>query len=80
MDPAAGGAEFAPVFETSRFQLDFLMKPTILMDIGIDINKKPISEKIKETDEIFVMAYPHFNVDGRYFTFPDHHGNNHLIA
>ena len=71
MDPAAGSAQLTPVFETSRFQLDFLMKPTILMDIGIDINKKPISEKIKETDEIFVIAYPHFNVDGRHIAFSD---------
>jgi len=40
-----------------------LMQPTGLMDFGIDLNKQPMMAKIKPTDAIFVMAYPHFNID-----------------
>ena len=65
MDPAAGAAEIQPTFKNSRLQLDFLMQPTGLMDFGIDLNKRPVVEKVKETDKLFVIAYPHFNVDGQ---------------
>lgn len=67
MDPSSGSAELSPVFNNSRFQLDFLMKPTGLMDFGIDLNKTPMAGKIKDTDKIFIAAYPHFNVDGTLF-------------
>eukprot|EP00210_Caulerpa_lentillifera_P005606 g5362.t1 len=47
----------------SKLKLDFLMTPSMLMDLGIDIYKKPVSERIDDSDRLFVIGYPHFNVD-----------------
>ena len=37
-----------------------------LMDWGIDINKFDVSTHAKESDEVFIIAYPHFNVNGTF--------------
>lgn len=39
------------------------MTPSLLMDLGIDIHKKPVADRITPSDRVFVVGYPHFNVD-----------------
>ena len=34
------------------------------MDMGLDINKFDAAARARPTDERFVIAYPHFNVNG----------------
>ncbi|KAK9844343.1 hypothetical protein WJX74_001039 [Apatococcus lobatus] len=51
-----------PVFGSTKFQLDFLTRPSILGDIGLDFGKVKFPERVKPTDELFICAYPHFNV------------------
>lgn len=53
-----------PVFGSTKFQLDFLTRPSILGDIGLDFGKVKFPERVKPTDELFICAYPHFNVQG----------------
>lgn len=55
-----------PVFGTTKFQLDFLTRPSILGDIGLDFGKVRFPERVKPTDELFICAYPHFNVQGEH--------------
>lgn len=43
----------------TKFQLDFLTKPSGLLDIGIDVSG--YSAAAKDTDEVFVFAYPSFD-------------------
>lgn len=61
MDPNAGSWTIDPVFEATRFQLDYLTKPTALMDLGIDIHKRRVGERVQDSDEVLVAAYPHFS-------------------
>jgi hypothetical protein len=66
MDPNAGRAGFDPVFdESTNFQLDYLTEPTGLLDLGIDLKKFKIADRVRESDTAFVAAYPHFNVNGK---------------
>lgn len=66
MDPAAGSWTIDPIFDQTRFKLSYLTEPTGLMDWGIDINKGKINiaSKVAPSDELLVMAYPHFNPGG----------------
>jgi hypothetical protein len=64
MDPNAGRAEIPPVFEQTSFQLDYLTEPTGLLDLGIDIKKVKVADRVQRGDTAFVAAYPHFNVNG----------------
>ena len=61
-----GGSEDdgGPVFGSTKFQLDFLTRPSILGDIGLDFGKVKFAERVKPSDELFICAYPHFNVQG----------------
>ena len=59
-----GGA----VFDVTKFQLDYLTTPSGFLDIGIDYNKTDITTRACQTDELYIIAYPHFNVNGKYFT------------
>lgn len=84
MDPNAGSWTPKAVFDKASFKLDYLTRPTGLLDIGIDLNKarparlrtgfirameKPplplpqvnVASRAKETDKLFVAAYPHFS-------------------
>lgn len=61
MDPNAGSWTIDPVFDTTRFQLDYLTKPTALMDLGIDIHKRRVGERVQDSDELLIAAYPHFS-------------------
>ena len=53
-----------PVFDVTQFQLDYLTTPSALLDIGIDWPKVDIRTRTKQTDELYIIAYPHFNVQG----------------
>ena len=53
-----------PKFRNSPFKLDYLTQPTALMDLGLDINQAKAAARVKDTDKIFLIAYPHFNVNG----------------
>lgn len=55
-----GGA----VFDVTKFQLDYLTTPSGFLDIGIDYNKTDITTRACQSDELFIIAYPHFNVNG----------------
>lgn len=66
MDPNAGSWTIDPVWDNSRFQLDYLTKPTALMDLGIDINKRKVGERVQDSDEVLIAAYPHFSPSGVY--------------
>ena len=61
-----GGA----VFDVTKFQLDYLTTPSGFLDIGIDYNKTDITTRACQTDELYIIAYPHFNVNGKYSTTP----------
>ncbi|KAK9814690.1 hypothetical protein WJX72_009846 [[Myrmecia] bisecta] len=50
-------------FDVTRFNLDYLTKPTGLLDLGIDINKFNLATRAQATDDLFIIAYPHFNVN-----------------
>ena len=54
-----------PVFDVTKFQLDYLTTPSALLDIGIDWPKVDIRTRTKQTDELYIIAYPHFNVQGK---------------
>lgn len=54
-----GGA----VFDVTKFQLDYLTTPSGFLDIGIDYNKTDITTRACQSDELFIIAYPHFNVN-----------------
>ncbi|KAL3135495.1 hypothetical protein ABBQ38_005975 [Trebouxia sp. C0009 RCD-2024] len=54
-----GGA----VFDVTKFQLDYLTTPSGFLDIGIDYGKTDITTRTRETDELYIIAYPHFNVN-----------------
>lgn len=55
-----GGA----IFDVTKFQLDYLTTPSGFLDIGIDFGKTDITTRVRSTDELFIIAYPHFNVNG----------------
>lgn len=50
------------IFEDTIFQLDYLTKPSGLEDFGFS-QKVKMSERVRPTDEVFVAAYPYFNVN-----------------
>ena len=56
--------EDGPVFDVTKFQLDYLTTPSGLLDIGIDLTKVDITSRTRLTDELYIIAYPHFNVNG----------------
>lgn len=56
-----GGA----VYDVTKFQLDYLTTPSGLLDIGIDLTKVDITTRTRPADELYIIAYPHFNVNGK---------------
>lgn len=63
-DPNAGRVGMDAIFESTAFQLDYLTEPTGLLDLGIDLKKVKTADRILPSDTAFIMAYPHFNVNG----------------
>ena len=58
--------EDAGVFDVTKFQLDYLTTPSGLLDIGIDFGKVNVASRTKDTDQMYIIAYPHFNVNGEF--------------
>ncbi|KAL2622943.1 hypothetical protein R1flu_003148 [Riccia fluitans] len=50
------------VFAGTPFKLDYLTKPSGLNDLGLG-KKEKMADHVQPTDEVFVCAYPYFNVN-----------------
>lgn len=62
------------VFEGASFKLDYLTKPSFFEDFGFT-EKVKMADRVKPEDELFVVAYPYFNVNGTlkiHLKFPMH--------
>lgn len=64
--PEANEVDFArqSVFSGASFKLDYLTKPSFFEDFGF-FKKVKMSDRVKEEDELFIAAYPYFNVNGK---------------
>lgn len=51
------------IFAGTSFKLDYLTKPSGLNDIGLG-KKEKMADHVQAADEVFVCAYPYFNVNG----------------
>ena len=71
-----GGA----VFDVTKFQLDYLTTPSGFLDIGIDYNKTDITTRACQTDELYIIAYPHFNVNGTHSMIPKHTATEGMLS
>ncbi|CAG9467554.1 unnamed protein product [Pedinophyceae sp. YPF-701] len=56
------GKDVEPRFGDVKFQLDYLQNPTGLLDIGLDVRKVDVSKRVRDADRVFVIGYPHFQV------------------
>lgn len=57
-------------FEGVSLKLDYLTKPSFLEDFGFGTKVK-MADRVRPEDELFVVAYPYFNVNGKSsITFP----------
>ncbi|CAA6659221.1 unnamed protein product [Spirodela intermedia] len=63
--PEANEVDFArkSVFEGSSLNLDYLTKPSLFEDFGFTTKVK-MSDRVKPEDQMFLVAYPYFNVNG----------------
>lgn len=63
--PEAKEVEFArkSAFGGSSLKLDYLTKPSFFEDFGF-VEKVKMSDRVKPEDELFVVGYPYFNVNG----------------
>ncbi|XP_072980385.1 uncharacterized protein [Typha angustifolia] len=63
--PEANEVDFArqSVFGGSSVKLDYLTKPSLFEDFGF-VTKIRMADRVKPEDEIFLVAYPYFNVNG----------------
>lgn len=73
--PEANEVQFArsSIFEGASFKLDYLTKPSFFEDFGF-VEKVKMTDRVKPDDELFVAAYPYFNVNG---SFSLHHAFSH---
>lgn len=62
--PEANEVEFArsSVFGGVSFKLDYLTKPSFFEDFGF-VEKVKMTDRVKPEDELFIVAYPYFNVN-----------------
>ncbi|KAM7251888.1 hypothetical protein ACFE04_023771 [Oxalis oulophora] len=62
--PEANEVEFArkSAFEGASFKLDYLTKPSLFEDFGFT-EKVKMTDRVKPEDELFLVAYPYFNVN-----------------
>lgn len=65
--PEANEVTFArkSVFGGSSLKLDYLTKPSFFEDFGF-VTKVKMADRVKPEDELFLVAYPYFNVNGSY--------------
>lgn len=63
--PEANEVKFAreSIFEGASFKLDYLTKPSLFEDFGF-VSKVKMADRVKPDDELFLVAYPYFNVNG----------------
>lgn len=63
--PEANEVKFAreSVFGGASFKLDYLTKPSFLEDFGF-VSKVKMADRVKPEDEMFLVAYPYYNVNG----------------
>lgn len=45
-------------------KLDYLTKPSFFEDFGF-VTKVKMVDRVKPEDELFLVAYPYFNVNGK---------------
>lgn len=64
--PEANEVEFArrSAFEGTALKLDYLTNPSFFEDFGF-ITKVKMTDRVKPDDEMFLVAYPYFNVNGK---------------
>nr|CAD1840932.1 unnamed protein product [Ananas comosus var. bracteatus] len=62
--PEANEVDFArqSAFGGSSLKLDYLTKPSLFEDFGF-VTKIRMADRVKPEDEIFLVAYPYFNVN-----------------
>ncbi|KAF4391804.1 hypothetical protein F8388_017399 [Cannabis sativa] len=62
--PEANEVTFArnSVFGGASFKLDYLTKPSFFEDFGF-VEKVKMKDRVKPEDELFLVAYPYFNVN-----------------
>ncbi|XP_022145462.1 uncharacterized protein LOC111014905 isoform X2 [Momordica charantia] len=62
--PEANEVKFArnTAFEGASFKLDYLTKPSFFEDFGF-VEKVKMADRVKPEDELFLVAYPYFNVN-----------------
>lgn len=60
-DPNAGSWDIEAVWDNTKFQLDYLTKPSGLLDIGLDLSRYDPSIKVKDSDDLIIIAYPNFD-------------------
>ncbi|KAK1286625.1 hypothetical protein QJS10_CPB20g01102 [Acorus calamus] len=62
--PEANEVEFArnSTFGGSSLKLDYLTKPSLFEDFGF-VTKVKMADRVKPDDELFLVAYPYFNVN-----------------
>ncbi|XP_062073386.1 uncharacterized protein LOC133777701 isoform X3 [Humulus lupulus] len=62
--PEANEVTFArnSVFGGASFKLDYLTKPSFFEDFGF-VEKVKMKDRVKPDDELFLVAYPYFNVN-----------------
>lgn len=65
--PEASEVTFArkSAFGGSSLKLDYLTKPSFFQDFGFE-SKVKMADRVKPEDELFVVAYPYFNVNGTF--------------
>lgn len=64
--PEANEVQFArnSVFGGVSFKLDYLTKPSFFEDFGF-VEKVKMADRVQPEDELFLVAYPYFNVSGK---------------
>lgn len=64
--PEANEVKFArnSAFGGASFKLDYLTKPSFFEDFGF-VEKVKMKDRVKPEDELFLVAYPYFNVNGK---------------
>lgn len=50
-------------FGGSSLKLDYLTKPSFFQDFGFETKVKMV-DRVNADDELFLVAYPYFNVNG----------------
>ncbi|KAG9139999.1 hypothetical protein Leryth_010515 [Lithospermum erythrorhizon] len=62
--PEANEVQFArqSIFEGASYKLDYLTKPSLFEDFGF-VNKVKMADRVKPDDELFLVAYPYYNVN-----------------